>query len=182
VVEYRYRNPCDRGWLLPYSFVGARPLLVVTGLLVLAFGVSFLFFPKDRSLAKKPRTTQRGYARLTGECDLLRSQIGVGLISGLLANAGGFLLVPCYTVLLRQPMKKAFACSLAVSAVLAVPGTAVHAYLGHISWLVTSLVAMGSIPFSFLGARLAIKTRSAKLERWYGLMLTCLGMFFLFHM
>jgi hypothetical protein len=79
-------------------------------------------------------------------------------------------------------MKKAFACSLAVSAALAVPGTVVHAYLGHISWLVTSLVALGSIPFSLLGARLAIKTRAAKLERWYGLALTCLGIFFLLHL
>jgi hypothetical protein len=79
-------------------------------------------------------------------------------------------------------MKKAFACSLAVSAALAVPGTVVHAYLGHISWLVTCLVAMGSIPFSFLGAHLAIKTRTAKLERWYGLALTGLGIFFLLHL
>jgi uncharacterized membrane protein YfcA len=45
-----------------------------------------------------------------------------------------------------------------------------------------SLVALGSIPFSLMGARLAIKTRSAKLERWYGLALTCLGIFFLFHL
>jgi uncharacterized membrane protein YfcA len=43
-------------------------------------------------------------------------------------------------------------------------------------------VALGSIPFSLMGARLAIKTRSATLERWYGLALTCLGIFFLFHL
>jgi uncharacterized membrane protein YfcA len=55
----------------------------------------------------------------------------------------------------------------------------VHAYLGHISWPVTGLIALGSIPFSYLGARLAIRTRSAKLERWYGLALTGLGLFFL---
>ena len=163
-------------------FVGARPLLVVTGLLVLGFGVSFLFFPKDRSLTKEAKDNPEGLRPAYWRVRLVAVAIGVGLISGLLANAGGFLLVPCYTVLLRQPMKKAFACSLAVSSVLAVPGTTVHAYLGHISWLVTSLVALGSIPFSFLGARLAIKTRSAKLERWYGLVLTCLGLFFLFHM
>jgi uncharacterized membrane protein YfcA len=42
------------------------------------------------------------------------------------------------------------------------------------------LVALGSIPFSFLGARLAIKMPSAMLERWYGLALTCLGIIFLF--
>jgi uncharacterized membrane protein YfcA len=44
------------------------------------------------------------------------------------------------------------------------------------------LVALGSIPFSPMGVRLAIKTRPAKLERWYGLALTCLGIFFLFHL
>ena len=138
--------------------------------------------PKDRSLA---REAAKNPERLPPSCWRLRLiavAIGVGLISGLLANAGGFLLVPCYTEFLKQPMKKAFACSLAVSAALAVPGTIVHAYLGHISWLVTCLVALGSIPFSLLGARLAIKTRSAKLERWYGLTLTCLGIFFLMHL
>ena len=161
--------------------VGAKPLLVVTGLLVLAFGVSFLFFPRDRSLAKEAIDNPHGLRPAYWRVRLIIVAICVGSISGLLANAGGFLLVPCYTEFLKQPMKKAFACSLAVSAVLAVPGTIVHAYLGHISWLVTSLVALGSIPFSFLGARLAIGTRAAELERWYGLALTCLGIFFLLH-
>jgi hypothetical protein len=149
---------------------------------VLAFGISFLFFPKDRSLVTEAANNPQGLRPSYWHLRLVAVAIGVGLVSGLLANAGGFLLVPCYTIFLKQPMKKAFACSLAVSAVLALPGTVVHAYLGHISWLVTSLVALGSVPFSFLGARLAIKTRSAKLERWYGLALTCLGIFFLFHL
>jgi uncharacterized membrane protein YfcA len=166
--------------LSPY--VGAKPLLVVTGLLVLGFGVSFLFFPKDHSLAREAAENPEGLRPSNWRLRLVAVAIGVGLISGLLANAGGFLLVPCYTDFLKQPMKKAFACSLAVSAALAVPGTVVHAYLGHISWLVTCLVAMGSIPFSFLGAHLAIKTRTAKLERWYGLALTGLGIFFLLHL
>jgi hypothetical protein len=42
------------------------------------------------------------------------------------------------------------------------------------------LVAAGAIPFAHLGARLAIATRAAKLERWYGMALTALGIFFLF--
>ncbi len=159
--------------------VGARPLLILTGVLVLGFGIQFLFFPKDLSLAKAaadyPEGTRPAYWRLR----MIAVAIFVGLISGLLANAGGFLLVPSYTSFLKQPMKKAFACSLAVSSVLALPGTIVHAYLGHISWTVTVLVAAGAIPFSHVGARLAIKTRAVKLERWYGLALTGLGLFFL---
>lgn len=159
--------------------VGARPLLIMTGLLVLGFGASFLFFPRDRSLAthraENPENLRPSFWRLR----LILVACGVGLISGLLANAGGFLLVPSYTEFLRQPMKKAFACSLAVSSVLALPGTVVHAYLGHISWAVAGLVALGGVPFSYMGARFAIKTRAAKLERWYGLALTGLGIFFL---
>jgi len=52
----------------------------------------------------------------------------------------------------------------------------IHLMAGYVSG------GPGLIPFSFLGARLAIKTRSAMLERWYGLALTCLGIFFLFHL
>ena len=159
--------------------VGARPLLIITGVLVLGFGIQFLFFPKDLSLAKAAADYPEGRRPSYWRTRMMLVSTFVGLISGLLANGGGFLLVPSYTQFLKQPMKKAFACSLAVSTVLATPGTVVHAYLGHISWAVTGLVALGAVPFSHLGARLAIKTRAVKLQRWYGLALTALGMFFL---
>ncbi len=159
--------------------VGARPLLVITGLLVLGFGIQFLFFPKDLSLIKAAADYPKGKRPPFWRLRMIAVASFVGLISGLLANGGGFLLVPSYTQFLKQPMKKAFACSLAVSSVLAIPGTIVHAYLGHISWIVTALVAVGAVPFSRLGARLAIKTRAPKLQRWYGLALTALGLFFL---
>jgi uncharacterized protein len=84
--------------------------------------------------------------------------------------------------ILRQPVKKSFACSLAVSAVLALPGTAAHAYLGHVSWKVAGLIALGSAPFSYQGARVAIRTKASRLERIYGMVLTALGAFFLYQL
>jgi uncharacterized membrane protein YfcA len=63
--------------------------------------------------------------------------------------------------------------------VLALPGTIVHAYLGHISWTITGLIALGSVPFSYLGAKVAIRSKAGNLERWYGIALTLLGVFFL---
>ena len=162
--------------------VGSRPLLAVTGILVLGFGLWFLLFPSGKSLAQFAAENPGGARPSHWRLRLLSVAAGVGLVSGLLANAGGFLLVPSYANFLRQPIKKAFACSLAVSSVLALPGTVVHAYLGHISWPVTALVALGSIPSSYMGARLALRTRSAQLERWYGFALTALGAFFLFKM
>jgi uncharacterized protein len=163
------------------TVTGARPLLIVTGILVLGFGLSFLLSPREKaSRGASPdqlAENRPAYWRLR----LVLIAIAVGIISGLLANAGGFLLAPAYSRFLKQPLKKSFACSLAVSAVLALPGTAVHAYLGHISWIVAGLVALGSVPFSYLGARIAIRTKASQLERVYGLVLTALGAFFLFH-
>jgi uncharacterized protein len=162
-------------------FTGARPLLIVTGILVLGFGLSFLLSPKEKqSEASSPdrmAENRPAYWRVR----LAFIAAAVGIISGLLANAGGFLLAPAYARFLGQPIKKSFACSLAVSAVLALPGTAVHAYLGHISWTVTGLIALGSVPLSYLGARIAIRTKASRLERVYGIVLTALGAFFLFH-
>ena len=75
-----------------------------------------------------------------------RGGITVGLLGGLLANAGGFLLVPLYLAVLKLPIKTALACSLAVASVLAVPGTIVHAALGHIDWAVTLVFGVGVDP------------------------------------
>jgi uncharacterized protein len=164
------------------KFTGARMLLVLTGILILGFGLSFLFFPKEKKSSEPtPEMAEQNHPPFW-RLRLALIALGVGIISGLLANAGGFLLAPAYARFLRQPIKKSFACSLAVSAALAVPGTVVHAYLGHISWTVAGLMALGSVPFSFLGARVAIRTQSSRLERVYGVVLTALGVFFFFHL
>lgn len=160
------------------EFTGAAPLLVITGLLVLAFGLSFLFSPKEKGSADAMEDISSNVRPKYWRIRLVLVAAGVGLISGLLANSGGFLLAPSYARILKQPIKKAFACSLAVSIFLAIPGTAVHAYLGHIDWSVAGFLALGSVPFSYLGAKVAIETKAGKLERWYGLALTALGTFF----
>jgi uncharacterized membrane protein YfcA len=98
-----------------------------------------------------------------------------GLVSGLLANSGGFLLAPLYLAVLRMPVKRAFASSLAVAGVLAVPGTLVHWALGHIDWSVVGLFALTSVPLSYVGARVAIRTHPARLERLYGAGLATIG-------
>jgi hypothetical protein len=164
------------------KFTGSRILLILTGLMVFGFGISFLFFPREK-VSQEPSPNPSAESRPSyWRLRLVLIATGVGIISGLLANAGGFLLAPAYSRFLQQPIKKSFACSLAVSAILALPGTAVHAYLGHISWIVTGLVALGSAPFSYLGARIAIRTKPSRLERIYGVVLTLLGAYFLFQL
>lgn len=97
----------------------------------------------------------------------------------MLANSGGFLLTPLYVTFLRLPIKTALASSLAVASLLAVPGTIVHALLGHIDWTLVAVFAAASVPLSFLGARVAIRIDASRLERIYGLALVALGTIFL---
>ena len=159
------------------KYTGALPLLILTGILVLVFGISFIVSPKKSGDDNQPTSIiiRPSYWKL--RLTLIASF--VGLVSGLLANSGGFLLAPSFAKILKLPIKNAFACSLAVSMFLAIPGTIVHVYLGHIDWIITLVLATGSIPFSYIGAGVAIKTKSAKLALMYGIILTILGIFFL---
>jgi uncharacterized protein len=160
-------------------YTGAKPLLALTGLLVLGFGVSFLIQPGEGARKCDAEDSARDALPAHWRLRLAGVATGVGLVSGLLANSGGFLLAPSYARFLRQPLKAAFASSLVVSAFLALPGTLVHWYLGHIAWREMLLLAAGSVPCSYLGARVALRVRSVTLERWYGFVLTGLGLFFL---
>jgi uncharacterized membrane protein YfcA len=99
----------------------------------------------------------------------------VGFLAGMLANSGGFLLVPLYLSVLKLPIKQSLACSLAVAAMLAIPGTLVHAALGHIDWTVAAVFGAASIPLSSLGARQALRMDATRLEHIYGAGLAILG-------
>lgn len=150
------------------AWISGSVLVTVTDVLVAGLGIRFLFRPfEPREPTREPfgyRTRLAAVAAVTG------------LVSGLLANSGGFLLAPLYLAVLRMPVKRAFACSLAVAAVLAVPGTLVHWALGHIDWSVVGLFALTSIPLSYVGARVAIRTNPARLERLYGAALATVGL------
>jgi hypothetical protein len=164
------------------AYTGSRPLLIVTALVVLGFGLSFLLMPRERNTVNESVAETAAHRPAHWHLRLVSVAIGAGLFAGLLANAGGLVLAPGFARFLKQPLKQAFACSLAISCVLALPGTAIHAYLGHISWSVALLVALGMVPASRLGARMAIRSGSRQLERWYGLGLTALGAYFLWHL
>ncbi|MDY0088461.1 MAG: sulfite exporter TauE/SafE family protein [Coriobacteriia bacterium] len=185
------------------NYTGERPLLLLTGLLVFGFGVSFLVRhiqpqgavtpaeeqshaqPSDEAPEGEPRGLRSLLARGSSprpsywRLRLVLVAGGIGLVSGLLANSGGFLLAPSYVRIMHLPLKRAFASSLVVSMVLAIPGTVMHAHLGHIDWWTTAILALGSVPLSYVGARVAIAADARILERAYGVLLTLLGGYFL---
>jgi len=154
-------------------WISGAILVTITDVVVAGLGIRFLLFPGD---AETPDTRPSAY-----RVRLVAVAAVTGVASGLLANSGGFLLAPLYVAVLRRPLKTAFACSLAVAAVLAVPGTIVHAALGHIDWTVVAVFGACSVPFSYIGARVALRANAARLERIYGAVLATLGIGFLLY-
>jgi uncharacterized membrane protein YfcA len=79
------------------KFTGARPLLITTGLLVLGFGLSFLLLPKEGKLKRRTMGDSEGNRPPYWRLRLVLIAAWVGIVSGLLANGGGFLLAPSYS-------------------------------------------------------------------------------------
>jgi uncharacterized membrane protein YfcA len=93
---------------------------------------------------------------------------GAAVASGLLGNSGGFLLAPLFVTALHIPIRRALGTSLALAAALAVPGTIVHAYLGHIDWTLAFVFGLAAVPLASLGASVALRMRERSLTLMYG--------------
>ena len=99
----------------------------------------------------------------------------VGLLAGLLANSGGFLLAPLFLVVLRLPVRTAMGTSLAVAAALAIPGTITHAALGHLDLTFVLVFGAASVPLSVAGARTGLRVDPERLEVVFGAALVLLS-------
>ena len=104
--------------------------------------------------------------------------LAAGFLSGLLGIGGGLLMVPAFSGWLRLPLKQTIATSLACVAIIAVPGMANHARLGHIDWAFALPLAIGVVPGARIGAGITIgaSDRNVRLIVAWGLGL--LGAFY----
>jgi len=111
--------------------------------------------------AVRPRGTTPGwaYAVLGG---------ATGLVSGLLGVGGGIVFVPFVTTVLGMPLKRALGTSLVLIAIVAVPGTIVHAALGHVDWAIFVVLVIGVVPGARVGAGIALGTRERTLRLLVG--------------
>jgi uncharacterized protein len=87
-----------------------------------------------------------------------------GGLSGLLGIGGGVLMVPAFTEVLRIPLKRAIATSLACVGIFAVPSMISHALLGDIDWRFALWLTAGIVPGAQLGVRITIRTAERKMR------------------
>jgi uncharacterized membrane protein YfcA len=154
--------------------IGGSPLLIASGVVLAIVGVRVLK-PLDEELQAA------GTIRRKNRLLLVAVSAGVGLFAGLLANGGGFLLVPMYLVIFGLDMRQASGTSLLVISVLTVPILAAHAALGHINWTVAGAFALGAVPTSILSGQLAQRTTSSSLQKAFGWFLVASGIAFVLY-
>ena len=148
-------------------WIPGGPLVLVTDVMILAFGL--------RILLTRHATNARTRREDTDAARVLLVVGAVGFISGLLGNSGGFLLAPLFISALGMPIHRALGTSLVLATCLAVPGTLVHAWLGHIDWSLTLAFGVASAPAAAFGARLALRTKERSLTLAYGVGLAALA-------
>lgn len=162
--------PATVAGALASRWVGGGPLVLATDVVLVLLGLRLAL---RRPVHTAATEHQPSLARI------IAVAVAVGVIAGLLANSGGFLLAPLFVTALGLPIARALGTSLVVATVLALPGTVVHAALGHVDWALVAVLTVSSLPLSYAGARVALRTDPARLERGYGVILAVLGVGFL---
>jgi uncharacterized protein len=154
------------------TLVGGQALLVVSGLVLAVVGVRILLPFTEKRLAGLARR-RRGV--------VIPAAAAIGLVTGLLANGGGFLLVPLFVLVLGLTMPESAGTSLVVIAVLSLPTLITHWALGHIDWAVATAFAGGAIPGAIAGSRLAQHLPADAMKRSFGVLLIGFATYFVIH-
>jgi len=159
---------------LASSRIGGPLLLVLSGLVLLVVGLRVL-----RPAAVTEQTRDLAEHRRASARFVVTTAALVGFASGLLANGGGFLLVPMFLLVLGLDMNEASGTSLVVASALTVPTLLVHMGLGDIDYAVAMMFGLGLVPAAYVGARLAVHLPTARLQSVFGLLLVGFALWFL---
>ena len=154
--------------------VGGDGLLVLSGLVLAGVGIRMLV-PTVHTEHSRTRCDDR--CARTGVVVGFAAAAGFG--AGLLANGGGFLLVPLFVVGFGFTPARAAGTSLVAAAALTVPTMAAHWLLGDIDWAVAGAFAVGLIPAAFVGARLGLRLPDRVTRPVFGCVLVAFSLWFL---
>jgi uncharacterized membrane protein YfcA len=154
-------------------FVGGPIMLLFSGVALLAVGVRVIL-PGSPSPERAAR--RRGQPLVVAA-----SAFAVGAFAGLLANGGGFLLVPLFLVWFGLDMNRAAGTSLVVATALSVPALLVHSLAGDVDWAIALVFGLGLVPGAFIGSRVAVHLPVARLRVAFGVALIFVACWFFAH-
>jgi len=150
------------------SVAGAAATQVVGGRWLLLITAILLAWQSVQILRGSSVTSRTDGAEAIPAWGLIAVGVVAGFLSGLLGIGGGLVIVPALAGMLGMPLKRTLGTSLVCIVAMVVPGTIVHASLGHIDWTAALLLAIGSVPGARIGAKIALGTREHTLRMLVG--------------
>jgi uncharacterized membrane protein YfcA len=158
-------------------FVGGSSLVVLSGLMLFVVGVCMAWPARSLDSVDAPAVATAREER--GDLLVVGLVAGAGFLTGLLANGGGFLLVPIFVLVLGLTAAQAAGTSMVAVGALIVPTLIAHIVLGHVDWAVAGAFAAGVIPASIVGARLGRRLPEVFARRAFGVVLVTFSVCFL---
>ena len=182
-LAYRRRGELDTravAWLVGPGLVGAALgawLTEYVDTTVLLLVTALLLGSQAFAILRDTRRSGRSEPHEATAPILAGIGAVAGFLSGLLGIGGGLVMVPLLAGWLGMPLKRALGTSLLAIIALVVPGTIVHAALGHIDPGIGLALTVGAVPGARLGAALALgaKERTLRLVVGGGLLAISLG-------
>ena len=167
-LAYRRQGEIDTraaAWLVGPGLIGAAigawltdrvdtTLLLLVTAALLGWQAVAILRRRERATAERPAT-----APILGGIGAL-----AGLVSGLLGIGGGLVMVPLLAGWIGMPLKRALGTSLLAIVALVIPGTVVHALLGHLDLGIGLALVVGAVPGARIGAALALGARERTLR------------------
>jgi uncharacterized membrane protein YfcA len=154
------------GWMAGAGLLGAVGGAALTDVvnthLLLALTAGLLAYESGRII--RARRVVGSVARALPALSLALVGVIAGFVSGLLGIGGGLVMVPLLSGRLGMPLKQALGTSLLAMTALVIPGTIVHAVLGHVDWAIVAALIVGSVPGALIGAKLALGVRERTLR------------------
>ena len=164
---------------IPFSWFGSWTTQYVDGTaLIVAKAIFLVFLGLKFFISSWLFRTKEEEQRISITGSLISGAIA-GYVAGILAVGGGIVLVTAFRKVNRIKMKEAVATSLACVFILAIVSSIKHYDLGHIDLNITLILAATVIPFSMLGAKIAVSLRNKTLERAFGAAMIIFAIFFI---
>ena len=164
---------------IPFSFAGSfatayiegNSLMIAKAAFLILLGINFLLTGK---LLKK----SDGQSKESITASIMAGSLA-GFVAGILAVGGGIVLVTAFVRINKLSIKEAIATSLLCVGVLSIINSAVHYHLNHIAFYPALIIFLSVAPFSYLGAKLAVKLKNSTMERLFGTMLIVFAIYFI---
>jgi hypothetical protein len=163
---------------LSTALVDTRYIMIITALIIiyLAYRTFMTALGRDPYgiLREKSRPTRMDAWKL------VLVGLAAGFFSGFLGLGGGTVLIPAFLFFLHMEVKESLGTSLVVIAALALPGTFIHTYLGHVDWWIVLWMTLGVAPGAYVGSFFTLRARNRRILFLFALILLAVGIIFIF--